>query len=244
MQRKGLEGNTSNWWECLPLEKKRPGYFGWGGGGQRRLWQRPAGWYHTYFLFFLVSRLDGTSQLPVQLSVVTWLNSGHWKVSKVCIILSQQATLCPFLPRQPTSYVSRWQSHRWEELSSWTSLWGDSCPADQEHWIALLRAKDRLRLCETSETCCLSVLGTSFTQTNTEILVLIDVFYFILIRRMPSYITCAIKRKFFKERWSETKPYLWRMTHAQDHMWVTVDTFVASQGSRWSPATYHHMLFS
>lgn len=47
----------------------------------------------AHFLFFLITQLQGISKLPLQLSAIMWLKSGHWKAGQECITTFQQATL-------------------------------------------------------------------------------------------------------------------------------------------------------
>lgn len=54
--------------------------------------------------------------------------------------------LCLVLPLQPGSYISRWRTHRWKKLSSWTSLPGKELPTNEQHQIGFHESKKQTSL--------------------------------------------------------------------------------------------------
>lgn len=123
MKRKGLEGNTSNWWKCLHLEKNKD-FFLLGGRKGMDQGQRLAGL--MSYLFLLLSANLARWKFPDSLAVKYGHVTKFWPKEsgqRMPFTFLMGSPPCPFLPLQSGSYVSRWQSHREKELSSCISAW-------------------------------------------------------------------------------------------------------------------------
>lgn len=122
------------------------------------------------------------------------------------------------------------------DLSSWKRAAHQWATPDRISWkqetdFSFLKPLRFLRICAGNYPC---------LKPTLEFLYNWSVFtFFFFLKRVLLYVICA--NNIFKERWSESKPYLRR---TQESMWMIADTFLETQHSRWGPGIHQPETFT